>query len=306
MGPFPEQFHLMWNVGRVGRQLRRKCWCFYFQQQVPKWVRERPGFKFLDAQGDLQSHSQLSCSGGLFSAAPEQNCTEGLVCLGRDGRDGLLAWWLGLQGEGRLVSRQSSGWIKSSLLEAVVGEEGSCFLFCSCPAGALCSQAHSLWFWMPGSMSVAGCLRYKGLLFAVPLAQGWLTSCLSNSFETFLFSNFWLQSEAIYEACDRNCTVLPGATLHHFLFAWAGWQGSSGIFLPVEMLHSSQGALFISRAGCRQAVDLSQGGKHERRWGPGCRCGSRSLGALWFVWGLTVALALRLLFSQILKSVTGK
>lgn len=42
------------------------------------------------------------------------------------GGKGLVAWWLGLKGEGRLVSRQSSGWIKSSLLW--VGEEGSRFL----------------------------------------------------------------------------------------------------------------------------------------------------------------------------------
>lgn len=33
------------------------------------------------------------------------------------------------------------------------------------------------------------------------------------------------------------------------------------------MLHSSQGALFVSRAGCSQPEDLSQEGQHERRWG---------------------------------------
>lgn len=37
-----------------------------------------------------------------------------------------MAWWLGFKGEERLVSRRSSGWIKSSLLW--VGEEGSRFL----------------------------------------------------------------------------------------------------------------------------------------------------------------------------------
>lgn len=44
------------------------------------------------------------------------------------GGDGLVVWWLGLQGEGRLVSRQSSAWIKSSFLWAVFGEKESHFL----------------------------------------------------------------------------------------------------------------------------------------------------------------------------------
>lgn len=86
--------------------------------------------------------------------------------------------------------------------------------WCSLLSGSftpvLDSLVHVLW---PGV-----CSGRKGLLFAVPPAQGWLTSCLHN-FETFLFSltsGCRASSEAIYEACHRNCTVLPDTTLHHF------------------------------------------------------------------------------------------
>lgn len=263
MGPFPEKFCLMWNTGRVGWQLRRKCWCFYFQQKVPKWVCERPGFRFLMLEGTCnptQSWAVLedsfNCSWAGLHRRP------GCAWAGLGG-DGLVACWLGLQGEGRLVRRQSSGWIKPSLLWAVAGEEES--VSPSVPALLMCSALRLLTLVLvPGSLAVPACLWWQGLLFAVPPAHGWLTSCLSNSLETFLFSDFCLQSEAISEACERNCTGLPGATLHYFLFPWAGWQGNA---LPVEMLHSSQGALFVSRAGCSQPEDLSQEGQHERRWG---------------------------------------
>lgn len=82
-----------------------------------------------------------------------------------------MAWWLGLQGEGRLVSRQSSGWIKPSLLWAVAGEEES--VSPSVPALLMCSALRLLTLALvPGSLAVPACLWWQGLLFAVPPAQG--------------------------------------------------------------------------------------------------------------------------------------
>lgn len=77
-----------------------------------------------------------------------------------------------LQGEGKLVRRQSSAWRKYSLLWAVVGEEVSLSL--TVPARLTLSAlrpSHS-GSGRPGPCAVAGCLWWKGLLFAVPPAQG--------------------------------------------------------------------------------------------------------------------------------------
>lgn len=132
------------------------------------------------------------------------------------GRAGGLVVRLLLHREGKLVRRHSSAWRKSFLLWAVVSWEGSLLSVLALLALSALRFIHSS---SGRPCPVAGCLQWKGLLFAVPPAQGWLTSCLHNSFETFLFfltSDCKASSEAIYEACYRNCTVLPDTTLHHF------------------------------------------------------------------------------------------
>lgn len=94
------------------------------------------------------------------------------MCLGRVGASWWLGGWAASTRRRKLVRRQASAWRKYSLLWAVVGEEASLFL--TGPARLTLSALGSSYSasGRPSPCAVAGCLRWKGLLFAVPPAQG--------------------------------------------------------------------------------------------------------------------------------------
>lgn len=198
-----------------------------------------------------------------------------------------MAWWLGLQGEGRLVSRESSGWIKSSLLWAVVGEKESPFL--SVPALLMLS---ALMLALSGSGCLAPCL--------------WLRVC---SRRGCCLLSLLLTADslpALVTLLKPSCFLTSDCKVKPFMKLMAEMVPCCLVLLCITFLSlelADRAAVeyfnllkccihlrkqFVSRTGCRQAEDLSWGGKNERRWGPGCRCGSKSLGALWFVWSLTL------------------
>lgn len=220
------------------------------------WMCEKPVLKFQNAWEALKSQCQQGDSRAVFWATSPQWSTQERGAPGQGvglrvpggGPEG--AWWW------------ACGWLVVSLL---VQGEGQLLI----PSPLV----------VPGPRPV--CLArvavseaVEGIAVCCPPARGWLTSCLHNSFETFLFltSDCKASSEVMYEAGYRNCTLLPHTALHHFFLAQLAGRAAAVLFLHTETWRCSQWEPPVRSWGVRRTYAhqaLWQGGRPGPQWDRG-------------------------------------
>lgn len=268
-------------------------------------MHERPVFKFQDDWGDLKLQSQLNYYRGLLSAACLEQDWAGAfsVWAGRGQAGGLVVRLL-LQREGKLVRRQSSAHGGKTPPLGCGGWRRVLFPFCSALLVLSALRFIHSGSGRLGPCPMAGWLRWKGLLFVVLPAQGWLTSCPQNLLETFLFSltsDCKASSEAICDASYKNCVVLPVhlacITSFHPSCATGHWSAafiSARAACAKRRVHASS-ALIRGRSKAAEKLQAGAGVWRQR-----CRCAVVCVGSECSLLALTGFL------SQMLKPVTAK